>query len=233
MVYLDQRGVGRSTSPAEADYSMDRMVKDFEEVRKALGIRKWVTMGHSFGGILQMGYAEGHPEAIEGMIMVNCTLDLTESCESSWIPKAVEILDVEDAAPYTDEVRPLVERVSELGERLRAEGLFWKMAYAAEESENSMNASYAEIPDWNHDFAGAAMTIEDYWRDFRPATAKVTAPVLFFYGNKDWMIGPGHHGGVHFPKMILWGSDVGHVAIIENKSDLDRAITAYRTEFGM
>ncbi len=67
-VYLDQRGVARSTSPADGNYSMDRMVADFEEVRVALGIERWLTLGHSFGGILQMGYVLRHPEAIRGMM---------------------------------------------------------------------------------------------------------------------------------------------------------------------
>lgn len=30
MVYLDQRETGRSTGPADGDYSMERMVEDFE-----------------------------------------------------------------------------------------------------------------------------------------------------------------------------------------------------------
>ena len=51
MIYLDQRGVGRSTSPADGNFSMERMVKDFEEVREALGIGRWITLGHSFGGL--------------------------------------------------------------------------------------------------------------------------------------------------------------------------------------
>jgi proline iminopeptidase len=50
MIYLDQRGVARSGSPADGNYSMARMVQDFEEVRLALGIDQWLTMGHSFGG---------------------------------------------------------------------------------------------------------------------------------------------------------------------------------------
>ncbi|MDD5047097.1 MAG: alpha/beta fold hydrolase, partial [Bacteroidales bacterium] len=53
MIYLDQRGVGRSTSPRDGNYSMDRMVCDFEEIRQALGLSQWLTLGHSFGGILQ------------------------------------------------------------------------------------------------------------------------------------------------------------------------------------
>ena len=67
MIYLDQRGVGRSTSPKNGDFSTERMVKDFEEVRNALGIKQWITMGHSFGGILQMQYARRHPDAIMGI----------------------------------------------------------------------------------------------------------------------------------------------------------------------
>ncbi len=32
------------------------------------------NLGHSFGGILQAGYAERHPQVIKGMIMLNCSL---------------------------------------------------------------------------------------------------------------------------------------------------------------
>jgi len=39
MIYLDQRGVGRSSSPGDNNYSMERMIKDFEEVREYLGIK--------------------------------------------------------------------------------------------------------------------------------------------------------------------------------------------------
>ena len=64
IIYMDQRGVGRSTSPVDQNYSMDRMVQDFEEVRIALGIKQWITLGHSFGGILQMGYVTDKPNSI-------------------------------------------------------------------------------------------------------------------------------------------------------------------------
>ncbi len=51
MIYLDQRGACRSSSPQNGDFSMNRLVEDFEEVRKALSIDRWLTMGHSFGGL--------------------------------------------------------------------------------------------------------------------------------------------------------------------------------------
>lgn len=38
MIYKDQRGVGRLTSPNDQNFSLKRMVQDFEEVRTHLGI---------------------------------------------------------------------------------------------------------------------------------------------------------------------------------------------------
>jgi proline iminopeptidase len=73
MVYLDQRGCCRSSDPIDNNYSMDRMIQDIEEIRLALGIDQWIIMGHSFGGLLQIGYALRHPDVLKGMIMINCT----------------------------------------------------------------------------------------------------------------------------------------------------------------
>ena len=87
MIYLDQRGTGRSTSPSNGDYSMKRMAEDFEQVRQILHIDRWFTLGHSFGGILQMGYTERYPGAIEGMVMLNCTLCIDDSFENGWLKK--------------------------------------------------------------------------------------------------------------------------------------------------
>jgi proline iminopeptidase len=64
MIYMDQRGCGRSPSPANGNYAPERMASDFEEVRKALGIKKWILMPHSFGAILATEYAVKYPAAV-------------------------------------------------------------------------------------------------------------------------------------------------------------------------
>ncbi|MGE0021616.1 MAG: alpha/beta fold hydrolase [Draconibacterium sp.] len=43
IIYLNQRSVGQSGSPVSGDFSTNRMVEDFEEVRLALKIDKWLT----------------------------------------------------------------------------------------------------------------------------------------------------------------------------------------------
>lgn len=96
MIYLDQRGVGRSSSPKDHNFAIDRVTKDFEEVRQALGINRWLALGHSFGGVLQTDYAGRYPQSIKGLLMINCTLSLDDSFRNSWIPKAYEFCRCEE-----------------------------------------------------------------------------------------------------------------------------------------
>ena len=230
VVYLDQRGVGRSTSPADGNFSLDRMTLDFEEVRKELGFDRWLTLGHSFGGILQMGYADRYPGAQLGLLMINCTLDISESCCESWLPKAAEILGEEYPGCENDSV-PMFQRMNDYGNRLREAGLFWQMAYQSTESERIMNETMDDIPNHNYDFGNAVMSSMEYFVNFKPLTSKMEIPVLFFYGTNDWMVGPEHYDNLDFPNLLVWKNEGGHIPFIEEKEDLQKAILAYLEKF--
>lgn len=225
VVYLDQRGVGRSGSPANANYSMDRLAKDFEEVREALGYESWITLGHSFGGILQMGYSERYPEAITGMIMLNCTLSLKESACKSWLPKAAEFV----GEPYSCEGDsiPMPQRMNEFGGKLRERHIFWKMGSRDAHTFEALDQISAEIENYNYDLSNNVMNYPDYWEDFKPLTANLQMPVLYFYGKTDYMVGPEHYKTLNFPNLMLWESNGGHVPFIEDKENLEKAVLAY------
>ncbi len=231
MIYLDQRGVCRSSSPKEKDYSSDRMIQDFEEVRKALGIKEWLTLGHSFGGILQMAYIEKYPQSIKGMIMINCTLNMKESFCNSWIPKAAEFAGVSYTLPKTDSPDSILNKMMEVAKGMDEKGVRWKMAYSSQKNDSIMNSSYKEIPNWNNSFSSVALSIKDYWNDYRKETSQIKIPVLFFYGHTDWMVGSNHYMNVKFPDMILWGSDVGHMPFLESRDDLENAIDNYIVKY--
>lgn len=185
MIYLDQRGSVRSASPKDGNYSMDRMVKDFEEVRAALGIERWITLGHSFGGLLQMGYAERYPDVIAGMIMINCTLSIHESFENSWFPKACDLLNIEDRKFYLDTTVAVKTKLDSLLSQMIKKGVIWKMAFVSQADLNWMNSHISDVPRGNTDFESVAFGVEDYMKDFLDETAKMQMPVLFFYGKKD------------------------------------------------
>lgn len=120
MVYLDQRAVCRSTEPADDNFALSRQTLDFEEVRKALGFKKWHLLGHSFGGILEIAYWRDYPESIKGMIFEDCTLSM-EDCFSdtlnSWVfhtdcishEKGETVMEIDD---YWEDFRSLSSTVT-------------------------------------------------------------------------------------------------------------------------
>lgn len=228
MIYLDQRGSGRSKSPKDNNYSMDRMVKDFEEVRTSLGIADWIILGHSFGGILQMGYVQKCPNVIKGMIMINCTLNSTESFNDSWIPKGCEFLQITNTSYYFNKSVPIKVRLDSIISQLIKNGINWKMSYSSKKDNAKMNSIYKNTPEFNEDFVNYGLSMNDYLCDFKGFTKNVDQPVLFFYGKKDWCIGPEHYKGVNFPNMILWSFDGEHMMpFLKNKKELEKAIDDY------
>lgn len=70
-IIYDQRGTGRSVVPVtdSTTITMDLMIEDLENLRKHLGFKQWIVMGHSFGGMLASYYATKHPDHILGMIL--------------------------------------------------------------------------------------------------------------------------------------------------------------------
>jgi proline iminopeptidase len=72
VVLYDQRGVGRSRLlRPDAPQDMNAQVADLDALRARIGWKKFDLMGHSWGGLLAMGYASRHPEHIERLILID------------------------------------------------------------------------------------------------------------------------------------------------------------------
>jgi proline iminopeptidase len=59
------RGVGRSGG---GPHDMARAVEDLEDVRRALGVARWVVLGHSWGSDLAVRYALEHPDRVAAVV---------------------------------------------------------------------------------------------------------------------------------------------------------------------
>ena len=57
---IDLRGHGRSDPARDGDYSVEAMAGDIESVVAALGLRRFVLVGHSMGGSASIEYAGRH-----------------------------------------------------------------------------------------------------------------------------------------------------------------------------
>jgi proline iminopeptidase len=69
-VLVDQRGSGWSLPfGAVAANSTPRLAADLEQIRRRLGIERWVLFGGSWGAALALYYAETYPERVLGMVL--------------------------------------------------------------------------------------------------------------------------------------------------------------------
>ncbi|WP_394839111.1 alpha/beta hydrolase [Pendulispora rubella] len=77
MVYVDQRGCGRSGfDGANSNYGMQKTVDDIDRIREAVGASKIVLIGHSFGGVVAAEYAHRFPARTSAVVMVDTMPDI-------------------------------------------------------------------------------------------------------------------------------------------------------------
>ena len=83
IILIDQRGCGRSTPYASVEENTTQhLVSDIEQVRKTLGIPRWLVFGGSWGSTLALAYAEAHPEHVSALILRG--IYLAEQEEVDW-----------------------------------------------------------------------------------------------------------------------------------------------------
>ena len=76
VVYLDQRGSGRSGRPENGAYSIDLMVDDLEKLRQAWGVPRLDLIGHSFGSVLAMEYGARYPDHVSHIVLAGGVNDV-------------------------------------------------------------------------------------------------------------------------------------------------------------
>ncbi|MEV0611880.1 alpha/beta hydrolase [Nonomuraea sp. NPDC050404] len=62
IVYVDQRGNGRSQDSDPATWNLDQWADDVHALCETLGITKPIVLGWSFGGTVAMNYASRYPD---------------------------------------------------------------------------------------------------------------------------------------------------------------------------
>lgn len=106
MIYLDQRGCGRSERPKDNSYSVSILVDDIEALRRHIGVDELVLMGHSFGGLLALEYSARYPEHVSSLILPGGLSDTPGSVKiwfrqlRVWHPEVVAKHDSLRTAPF-------------------------------------------------------------------------------------------------------------------------------------
>lgn len=79
VVAFDQLGCGNSDRPTDpALWTLERYVRETEQVRQALGLGKVHLLGHSWGGWLGIEYALTYPDALASLILSSTVADMPQ-----------------------------------------------------------------------------------------------------------------------------------------------------------
>ena len=227
MIYLDQRGSGRSASDPKKNYALDRVVQDMEELRASLKIDKWVLMPHSFGGIIATAYARKHPERVAGMVLMNAILSLPASMEST-ASHGYTLLP-ENARPPMDPAAPLPQRFGMVMALLGQTRQTGRLMYGDPAVEARVGAAMKGLAA-NRDFAATLFSsgaIAAYLEDMAPATASLGMPVLVVAGRDDHVVGVEHYKSFRFPKQQVVLVPGRHYSMIEQPAEVDKALAAF------
>lgn len=114
VVLVDQRGAGRSTPRGSlVENTTAHLIADLEVIRTALGIRRWLLFGGSWGSALALAYAQAHPDRVTGLILRGILL--LRSRERRWFYQGgLSLLQPEEWARFIAPV-PEDERDDVLG----------------------------------------------------------------------------------------------------------------------
>ncbi|NVO33362.1 alpha/beta fold hydrolase [Hymenobacter lapidiphilus] len=225
MVYLDQRGSGRSASAPRTSYSLERQVQDMEELRQHLQLEKWTLMSHSFGGILATAYAQKHPERVQALVLVNSILNLPAAMEATTaygytlLPAATR--------PPLDAAAPLPQRYFMVTGMLQQQRLYNQLQYTSDSSAARVNRlMQGQKP--NQDFAkNMFQNPGGYILDHTPATAALTMPVLVLTGADDYLTGPEHYRSFRFPRQTVVVLPGRHTPFLDAPRELQQAVHAF------
>src|SRR6204780_2438980 len=71
-VAVDMRGYNLSSMPESVDaYQVPILVEDVRALAEKLGAKKFVLVGHDWGGVIAWAFAAAHPEMLEKLVIVN------------------------------------------------------------------------------------------------------------------------------------------------------------------
>ncbi len=100
-----------------------------------------------------------------------------------------------------------------------------------------MNARASDLPRGNTGFESVAFGIGDHCKDFLKESLNMRMSVLFFYGKRDWMVGPNHYAQVYFPNMVVREMNMGHLSpspfIGDGPNELARALRHFMKTSGL
>lgn len=183
LVYIDERGCGRSARHTHEYYQLGIMADDIVELCRALAIERPIVLGQSFGGFVALSIAQRHPAFSSGIIL----FDTSPAWTGGYDLDALEQLVGGD---YGKELRIIAYRES-TGQATEAElkrfeqeimPYYWHQNFKPEYIEDLFGEA-----NLNMDIATYMMGTLSREYDLRPSLSGIKVPALVLQGRYDWV----------------------------------------------
>ena len=233
MVYLDQRGSGRSidVSP-RGPVSLKALIDDIEQIRIRSDFRNVNLIGHSFGGLVALEYQRHYPSFVDKIILIDISFDLpacfqhqTDHAAKVFLEhtEAIEKIQSSDQPPFKK-----VQQVSaSVGTALFQKALLWS------DSENYQR--YLKIGCESKMQPGGSRLVRqlvrhNYLDSAHPELAgKIPVPALLLAGRHSQCIGVLNlqkaSGQWGIP--LIWFEKSGHFPYAEESEAFVETATAF------
>ena len=217
---LDQRGRGESDWAPDGDYSTEAYVADLAAFSEALGLDKFVLVGHSMGGRNSMTFGGKYPEKLEKLVVVDVG---PESDPRGGARISREIINVPEEF---DSFEAVVEYMNQQNRFASDRVMRRRLTYATKELPNGKIG-------WRYDLAirearrqGISTPQEDLW----PALSKITCPTLVVRGAETDLLtlDVAQRMVQTFPNgQLVEIPRAGHMVFEDNPEDFIAAVTRF------
>jgi proline iminopeptidase len=220
LLYVDQRGQGRSERVDPASLSLDVFARDVDALAAALGLDRFAVLGHSFGAIVatfhavELGTADAY--------VISGGADSSDRLETD-VAASLEALG-EEGRPIAEswEREQTVETEDEFRDLMRAQ---WPFHFAG-----AVPDEYGEdtvfTPEVLRQFAAAGYGSFDFSADL----SRIDRPTLVIVGEQDRTTTPRAarvlHEGIRDSELVVLAG-AGHMSFVEATDDYLGALRSF------
>lgn len=228
LVYIDERGCGRSQRHTHEYYQLGIMADDIVLLCKQLGIEHPIVLGQSFGGFVALSIAHRHPDFPKGIILFDTSPAWTGGYDLDALEQMV-------GGQRGKELREVAYKES-TGQATEAElkrfeqeimPLYWHQGFKQEYIEGLFSNSML-----NMDIATYMMGTLSKEYDLRPHLSNINVPALVLQGRYDWVtpMAGAEEMAQHIPNAQLHVFEhSGHMVFMEEPEELVTVIKHWIT----
>jgi proline iminopeptidase len=183
LVYIDERGCGRSERHTNEYYQLGIMADDIVLFCKTLGIERPIVLGQSFGGFVALSIAVRHPDFSSGIVLFDTSPAWTGGYDLDALEQLVggtrgkELREI----AYRESTGVAIEaELKRFGQEIMP--YYWHQGFKQE----ALTEMY-DNPLLNMDIATYMMGTLSREYDMRPNLSEIKVPALVLQGRYDWV----------------------------------------------